>query len=112
MRGKAKARLNPASQWLVPNTPETMMTMTLETTMKTRRKRWRKSYVLIPFLTCFPLHALQEVDEGDLRTLDALLPANAGERRTLADIIFAKLESGETEEQEAAVIQKTHRGAR
>ncbi|KZT74509.1 cell adhesion protein byn-1 [Daedalea quercina L-15889] len=40
-----------------------------------------------------------EVDEGDLKTLDALLPANAGERRTLADIIFAKLddmESGKT----------------
>lgn len=29
-------------------------------------------------------------------TLDALLPKNAGERKTLADIIFAKLESGET----------------
>ncbi|PCH41601.1 cell adhesion protein byn-1 [Wolfiporia cocos MD-104 SS10] len=40
-----------------------------------------------------------EVDEGDMKTLDALLPANAGERRTLADIIFAKLdevESGKT----------------
>lgn len=36
--------------------------------------------------------------------LDALLPKNAGERKTLADIIFAKLESGET--QGAAVIQK------
>ncbi|KAH9950103.1 cell adhesion protein byn-1 [Amylocystis lapponica] len=34
-----------------------------------------------------------EVDEGDLKTLDALLPANAGERRTLADIIFAKLDN-------------------
>ncbi|KAJ6567281.1 Bystin-domain-containing protein [Mycena vulgaris] len=38
-----------------------------------------------------------EIDEGDLETLDALHPHNAGERRTLADIIFAKLESGETE---------------
>lgn len=37
----------------------------------------------------------QEVDEGDMKTLDALLPANAGERRTLADIIFSKLESFE-----------------
>jgi essential nuclear protein 1 len=36
--------------------------------------------------------------------LDALLPKNAGERKTLADIIFAKLENGET--QGAAVIQK------
>ncbi|KAJ7929175.1 Bystin-domain-containing protein [Mycena leptocephala] len=45
-----------------------------------------------------------EIDEGDLETLDALHPHNAGERRTLADIIFAKLESGETEN--AAVIKK------
>ena len=43
-----------------------------------------------------------------MKTLDALLPSNAGERRTLADIIFAKLESGETEK--STVIQKTHRG--
>ena len=49
------------------------------------------------------------MDEGDLRTLDALLPANAGERRTLADIIFSKLESGE--EEKTTTIQKTQRGA-
>ncbi|OCH95873.1 cell adhesion protein byn-1 [Obba rivulosa] len=36
-----------------------------------------------------------EVDEGDLKTLDVLLPSNAGERRTLADIIFSKLENFE-----------------
>ena len=35
----------------------------------------------------------QEIDSGDLETLDALLPANAGERKTLADLIFAKLDS-------------------
>ncbi|CAL1702091.1 unnamed protein product [Somion occarium] len=46
-----------------------------------------------------------EIDEGDLKTLDALLPSNAGERRTLADIIFAKLESGQTEK--TTVIKKT-----
>ncbi|KAJ7162620.1 Bystin-domain-containing protein [Mycena crocata] len=45
-----------------------------------------------------------EIDEGDMETLDALHPHNAGERRTLADIIFAKLESGETEN--TAVIKK------
>ncbi|KAF7301586.1 hypothetical protein MIND_00724100 [Mycena indigotica] len=44
-----------------------------------------------------------EIDEGDLETLDALHPHNAGERRTLADIIFAKLDGGETPN--AAVIQ-------
>ena len=37
----------------------------------------------------------QEIDSGDLETLDALLPANAGERKTLADLIFAKLDSNE-----------------
>ncbi|KAF8211551.1 Bystin-domain-containing protein [Mycena galopus ATCC 62051] len=48
-----------------------------------------------------------EIDEEDLETLDALHPHNAGERRTLADIIFAKLESGETE-QNTTVIKKVH----
>ncbi|KAJ3526633.1 hypothetical protein NM688_g8236 [Phlebia brevispora] len=48
-----------------------------------------------------------EVDEGDLKTLDALLPSNSGERRTLADIIFSKIESAEQEQ--TNVIQKTHR---
>ncbi|EIN10812.1 cell adhesion protein byn-1 [Punctularia strigosozonata HHB-11173 SS5] len=36
-----------------------------------------------------------QIDAGDLKTLDSLLPPDTGERRTLADIIFAKLESGE-----------------
>ncbi|KAL4241244.1 bystin family protein [Abortiporus biennis] len=45
-----------------------------------------------------------EVDENDLRTLDALLPANSTERRTLADIIFSKLENGESDK--LNVIQK------
>jgi len=45
-----------------------------------------------------------EVDEGDLKTLDALLPANAGERRTLADIIFAKLD--DMESGKSTVIRK------
>jgi len=36
-----------------------------------------------------------EIDSGDLETLDALLPANAGERKTLADLIFAKLDNKE-----------------
>ncbi|KZT26898.1 Bystin-domain-containing protein [Neolentinus lepideus HHB14362 ss-1] len=38
-----------------------------------------------------------EIDSGDLQTLDTLLPSNAGERRTLADIIFSKLDGGITE---------------
>ncbi|KAI0723470.1 cell adhesion protein byn-1 [Earliella scabrosa] len=48
-----------------------------------------------------------EVDEDDMRALDAMLPANAGERRTLADIIFSKLdnlESGKSTE----VVQDRH----
>ncbi|KAF9821035.1 hypothetical protein IEO21_01012 [Rhodonia placenta] len=46
-----------------------------------------------------------EVDEGDMKTLDALLPANAGERRTLADIIFSKIE--DMESGKTTVIRKT-----
>ncbi|KAJ8523518.1 hypothetical protein ONZ45_g95 [Pleurotus djamor] len=45
-----------------------------------------------------------EIDEGDMQTLDALLPPSSTERRTLADIIFAKLENGESPN--TAVIQK------
>ncbi|KAG6813451.1 hypothetical protein H0H92_010785 [Tricholoma furcatifolium] len=45
-----------------------------------------------------------EIDAGDMDTLDALLPSNSGERRTLADIIFSKIQEGETGG--AAVIQK------
>jgi hypothetical protein len=47
----------------------------------------------------------QDIDAGDLETLDALLPANAGERKTLADLIFAKLDS-----KELTSIQKVHQG--
>jgi essential nuclear protein 1 len=39
-----------------------------------------------------------------MKTLDALLPANSGERRTLADIIFAKLDSSEVGD--AAVVRR------
>ncbi|KAF8743811.1 hypothetical protein AX14_000221 [Amanita brunnescens Koide BX004] len=49
-----------------------------------------------------------QIDSGDLKTLDALLPPNAGERRTLADIIFSKLTSGETTN--VAMIQKVNQG--
>lgn len=55
-------------------------------------------------------HNQQEVDEGDLKTLDALLPANAGKRRTLADIIFAKLD--DMESGKSTVIRKVEQGPR
>ncbi|KXN86303.1 hypothetical protein AN958_10165 [Leucoagaricus sp. SymC.cos] len=45
-----------------------------------------------------------EIDEEDLHTLGALLPANTSERRTLADVIFAKLDNAEGNA--AAAIQK------
>ncbi|KAJ4472076.1 Bystin-domain-containing protein [Lentinula aciculospora] len=45
-----------------------------------------------------------EIDSGDMETLDAMLPPNAGERKTLADIIFAKLDSKDN--QNTAIIQK------
>lgn len=44
-------------------------------------------------LTC----ACQQIDSGDLETLDTLLPPSANERRTLADMIFAKLNEAELE---------------
>ncbi|KAJ3503271.1 hypothetical protein NLJ89_g8507 [Agrocybe chaxingu] len=47
-----------------------------------------------------------EIDPEDMEALDALHPANAGERRTLADLIFAKLDSGEVNS--TAAIQKVH----
>ena len=49
---------------------------------------------------------MQEIDEGDIQALDALHSSNAGERRTLADIIFAKLESGTGQ---TAVIRASNR---
>jgi essential nuclear protein 1 len=47
-----------------------------------------------------------EIDEGDIQTLDALHSSNAGERKTLADLIFAKLESGAGQ---TAVIRASNR---
>lgn len=43
-----------------------------------------------------------------MQTLDALLPQNAHERRTLADLIFAKLDGGQVTS--AAMIDKVHQG--
>ena len=43
-----------------------------------------------------------------METLDALLPANAGERKTLADLIFAKLDSKEFTSN--AAVQKVYQG--
>lgn len=46
------------------------------------------------FLDLTLLGAFQEIDEGDIQALDKLLPSHANERKTLADLIFSKLESG------------------
>ncbi|KIY71764.1 Bystin-domain-containing protein [Cylindrobasidium torrendii FP15055 ss-10] len=46
-----------------------------------------------------------EIDEGDVEALEALLPANRGERQTLADLIFSKIDAAESH-QNAAVIQR------
>ncbi|KAF9008826.1 cell adhesion protein byn-1 [Cyathus striatus] len=52
-----------------------------------------------------------EIDAGDMETLDALLPSSSTERRTLADIIFSKLNGGDV--QPTAAIRKVQqdRGA-
>lgn len=49
----------------------------------------------------------QEVDEDDMKALDVMLPTNAGERRTLADIIFSKLDNLEAGKPDAA-LEKRH----
>ncbi|KAI6151725.1 Bystin-domain-containing protein [Pisolithus tinctorius] len=46
-----------------------------------------------------------QLDSADMQTLDTLLPTNIGERRTLADVIFSKLESGKQPDG-VAVVQK------
>lgn len=43
-----------------------------------------------------------------MKALDAMLPANAGERRTLADIIFSKLDNLEAGESEVATEKRQH----
>ena len=52
------------------------------------------------------LMASQQIDAGDMETLDTLLPANAGVRKTLADVIFSKLESSQIGD--PTVIQKSY----
>ncbi|KIJ19847.1 hypothetical protein PAXINDRAFT_126034 [Paxillus involutus ATCC 200175] len=45
-----------------------------------------------------------QLDSGDIQALDTLLPANSGERRTLADVIFSKLHDSQSGN--VTVIQK------
>lgn len=68
-----------------------------------------------PELVCFlsiiatiisDLFILQQIDAGDLETLDTLLPPSANERKTLADMIFAKLEAGDNHDSSVSKIQK------
>lgn len=54
-------------------------------------------------------HGKQQLNSADLRALDTLLPPNSGERRTLADVIFSKLENSKPETM--TVIQKVQQGA-
>ena len=48
---------------------------------------------------------LQQIDAQDMETLDTFLPPSAHERKTLADIIFSKLE-GKDEEDSVQPISK------
>jgi essential nuclear protein 1 len=50
-----------------------------------------------------------EIDEQDLQTLDALLPKSSGERKTLADVIFAKLDE-DAPSSNVALINNSQRG--
>jgi len=51
----------------------------------------------------------KKIDEEDLHTLGALLPENSHERRTLADIIFSKLDNAA--DNATAAIQRVQQGA-
>lgn len=46
----------------------------------------------------------QHIDPEDAKALDVFLPANAEERRTLADIIFEKLQNVEEGDDAASVV--------
>lgn len=50
----------------------------------------------------------QQLDSADVHALDTLLPHNSGERRTLADVIFSKLENSKSGN--VSVIQKIQQG--
>lgn len=50
----------------------------------------------------------QQLDSADVHALDTLLPHNSGERRTLADVIFSKLENNKSGN--VTVIQKVQQG--
>src|SRR6266850_8559129 len=52
------------------------------------------------------LSTFQDIDEGDIQALDALHSSNAGERKTLADLIFSKLEAGDGQ---TAIIRASNR---
>jgi essential nuclear protein 1 len=53
-------------------------------------------------------HVKQQLDSVDVHTLNTLLPPNSGERRTLADVIFSKLENSKSGN--VSVIQKVQQG--
>jgi essential nuclear protein 1 len=52
------------------------------------------------------LTALQQIDEADLNALDAFLPSDATERKTLAEIILEKLQDAEDTTEEQSVTQR------
>ena len=55
-----------------------------------------------------PSDIKQQLDSVDVHALDTLLPPNSGERRTLADVIFSKLENNKSGN--VSVIQKIQQG--
>jgi hypothetical protein len=61
---------------------------------------WVQIYCPARLLTTY-----QQIDPEDIAVMDSMLPANGGERRTIADMIFAKLESDDT-----SAVKKVHQG--
>ena len=50
----------------------------------------------------------QQVDPDDMKTMDALLPTNQVERRTLADMIFSKLNEVESGQKTVIKVGRGH----
>ncbi|EIW82461.1 Bystin-domain-containing protein [Coniophora puteana RWD-64-598 SS2] len=53
-----------------------------------------------------------DIDAGDMETLDKLLPSSSGERKTLADVIFSKLEEASVGGGGVTSIQKVQQDSK
>lgn len=57
----------------------------------------RSSCVSCHLLQFYAYFLMQEIDAADMQALDAFLPPSSSAKKTLADLIFEKFDSGEIE---------------